>query len=78
MVTVLVFWPLDEFLVQYMRKFLMRLDDGLDPKPRVVVCISSPPETEVGQSQLKLLETDLGDYVKIILSDFEQVCESTS
>lgn len=58
--TVLVIWPVDEHLAQHMHKFLTRLDEGLDPKPNIVLSIPGKPTTDIGNSIFMILKNDLG------------------
>lgn len=72
--TVLVIWPVDEHLAQHMHKFLTRLDEGLDPKPNIVLSIPGKPTTDIGHSILMVLKNDLGENLTIIDCDVKRIC----
>lgn len=72
--TVLMIWPIDERLAQHMRKFLTRLDEGLDPKPNIVLCIPDQPKTDVKNSILMVLKNDIGENLTIIDCDVKRLC----
>ncbi|XP_062577622.1 uncharacterized protein LOC134239457 [Saccostrea cucullata] len=73
-ITIVMFWPLDESLAQHMHKFLIRLDEGLDPKPKIILCIPGKPLTDIGNSILTLLKTEMGENLVIIDCDLKLVC----
>lgn len=72
--TVLVIWPVDEHLAQHMHKFLTRLDEGLDPKPNIVLSIPGKPTTDIGHSILMVLKNDLWENLTIIDCDVKRIC----
>lgn len=73
-VTVIMFWPEEENLTQYMHKFLTRLDEGLDPKPKIILCIPAKPATHVGNSILTVLKNELGENLTIIDCELKRLC----
>ncbi|XP_078309387.1 uncharacterized protein LOC144617832 isoform X2 [Crassostrea virginica] len=74
-VSVVVFWPIDELMIQHMHKLLIRMDEGLDPKPMVVLCIAGKPATDIGNSVLTLLKTELGDNLTVIECELNRICK---
>lgn len=76
--TVLMIWPLDEQLAQHMHKFLTRLDDGLDPKPKIVLSIPGKPTTDIGNSILMVLKNEFGENLTIIDCDVKRICSCIS
>ncbi|XP_061178942.1 uncharacterized protein LOC133187555 [Saccostrea echinata] len=73
-ITVIMFWPSDESLAQHMHKFLTRLDEGLDPKPKIILCIPGKPVTDIGNSILTVLKNEMGENLIIIDCDLKLVC----
>lgn len=67
--TVLVIWPVDEHLAQHMHTFLTRLDEGLDPKPNIVLSTPGKPTTDIGNSIFMILKNDLGENLTTIDCD---------
>ena len=77
-VTVIAFWPDDEQLIQHMHKLLIRMDEGLDPKPMIVLCIPGKPFTDIGNSSLTILKSELGENLTVIECELSRICSCIS
>lgn len=79
--TVMMIWPLDEQLAQHMHRFLIRLDENLDPQPNIVLCIPGQPSTKIGNSILDVLKGGFGENLTIIEVEmkclFSCICDIT-
>ncbi|KAJ8305815.1 hypothetical protein KUTeg_016360 [Tegillarca granosa] len=71
---IIFFWPKNEFLAQFMHKFLSKIDDEIEPTPKLVLCLPSTPKEDKGKSVYEFLCNEYGDHLSIMKMDIDKVC----
>ncbi|XP_060077282.1 uncharacterized protein LOC132556822 [Ylistrum balloti] len=76
--TSIVLWPEDERMLPYILKMINKLDENIDPPPKLVVVLESEPRTEAGKRLFRMFCDEQNENVTFVRMKLSDVLDGLS
>ncbi|XP_033748696.1 uncharacterized protein LOC117333491 [Pecten maximus] len=70
---VVVMWPTDESIAPFLQKMLSKLDENVDPAPKILLFMPSPPTTSKGRAVFQLLCSEYKQNITIFQLELKDI-----